>query len=51
MRTYPAALPRTSEAGVDLPVLLFTCGIAAVTSIFFGLAQFDTPAQRASPWC
>jgi predicted permease len=39
MRTYPAALPRTSEAGVDLPVLLFTCGIAAVTSIFFGLAQ------------
>ena len=40
MRTYPAALPRTSEAGVDLPVLLFTCGIAAVTSIFFGLAQF-----------
>jgi predicted permease len=39
MRTYPAALPRTAEAGVDLPVLLFTCGIAAVTSIFFGLAQ------------
>jgi len=39
MRTYPAALPRTSEAGVDLPVLLFTCGIAAVTSLFFGLAQ------------
>ena len=39
MRTYPAALPRTSDAGVDLPVLLFTCGIAAVTSIFFGLAQ------------
>jgi predicted permease len=39
MRTYPAALPRTSEAGVDLSVLLFTCGIAAVTSIFFGLAQ------------
>jgi predicted permease len=39
MRTYPAALPRTSDAGVDLPVLLFTCGIAAVTSLFFGLAQ------------
>jgi predicted permease len=39
MRTYPAALPRTSEAGVDLPVLLFTGGIAAVTSLFFGLAQ------------
>jgi predicted permease len=38
MRTYPAALPRASEAGVDLPVLLFTGGIAAVTSIFFGLA-------------
>jgi predicted permease len=39
LQTYPGALPRTSEAGVDLPVLLFTCGIAAVTSLFFGLAQ------------
>jgi hypothetical protein len=39
MRTYPAALPRSSEAAVDLRVLLFTGGIAAVTSLFFGLAQ------------
>jgi putative ABC transport system permease protein len=36
---YPAALPRTAEISVGLPVLLFTGGVAAVTSIFFGLAQ------------
>ena len=39
MRTYPAALPRTSAAGVDVAVLLFTGGIVAVTSLLFGLAQ------------
>jgi hypothetical protein len=38
-QSYPAALPRTAETSVDLPVLLFTCGVAAVTGIFFGLAQ------------
>ena len=38
-QTYPRALPRSTEVGVDLPVLLFTCGIAMVTSLFFGLAQ------------
>jgi putative ABC transport system permease protein len=36
---YPRALPRSTEVSVDLPVLLFTCGIAMVTSLFFGLAQ------------
>ena len=36
---YPAALPRSTEVGVDLPVLLFTCGIAMATTLFFGLAQ------------
>src|SRR4029453_3948221 len=30
---------RSTEVSVDLPVLLFTCGIAMVTSLFFGLAQ------------
>jgi predicted permease len=46
VQTYPAALPRTSDAGVGLPVLLFTCGIAAVTSIFFGLAQLRHTGAR-----
>lgn len=38
-QTYPAALPRATEVRVDLPVLLFTCGVAMATSMFFGLAQ------------
>jgi predicted permease len=38
-QAYPRALPRSTEVGVDSPVLLFTCGIAMVTSLFFGLAQ------------
>ena len=38
-QAYPAALPRATEVRVDLPVLLFTCGVAMATSLFFGLAQ------------
>jgi predicted permease len=38
-QAYPRALPRSTEVSVDLPVLLFTCGIAMATSLFFGLAQ------------
>jgi len=38
-QAYPAALPRAAEVSVDLPVLLFTCGVAMTTSLFFGLAQ------------
>jgi predicted permease len=38
-QTYPAALPRAAEVRVDLTVLLFTCGVAMATSLFFGLAQ------------
>jgi predicted permease len=38
-QAYPAALPRSTEVSVDLPVLLFTSGIAMATSLFFGLAQ------------
>ena len=38
-QAYPAALPRATEVSVDLPVLLFTCGVAMATSMFFGLAQ------------
>jgi predicted permease len=38
-QAYPAVLPRSAEVSVDLPVLLFACGVAMVTSLFFGLAQ------------
>jgi len=38
-QSYPAALPRSTEVSVDLPVLLFACGVAMATSLFFGLAQ------------
>src|SRR5262249_54887894 len=38
-QAYPRALPRATEVSLDLPVLLFTCGIAMATSLFFGLAQ------------
>ena len=38
-RAYPAALPRSAELRVDLPVLLFTCGTAIAMGIIFGLAQ------------
>jgi predicted permease len=33
----PSGLPRISDIGVNLPVLLFTLGIALFTSLFFGL--------------
>jgi predicted permease len=36
---YPAALPRSTGVSVDLPVVLFACGIAIATTMFFGLAQ------------
>jgi predicted permease len=38
-QAYPAAFPRATDVRVDLPVLLFTCGVAMATSVFFGLAQ------------
>ena len=38
-QVYPTALPRSTELSVDLPVLLFTCGVAMATSMLFGLAQ------------
>jgi putative ABC transport system permease protein len=38
-QAYPGALPRSTEVGVDLPVLLFACGVAIATTMFFGLAQ------------
>ena len=38
-QAYPSALPRSSGLRVDLPVLLFTCGLAMATSVVFGMAQ------------
>jgi putative ABC transport system permease protein len=38
LRAYPASLPRTSEVAVDLPVLLFTLGVAVATGVLVGLA-------------
>ena len=38
LRAHPASLPRTSEVTVDLPVLLFTVGVAFVTGLIVGLA-------------
>jgi predicted permease len=38
LAAYPASLPRTSEVTVDLPVLLFTFGVALVTGVVVGLA-------------
>jgi putative ABC transport system permease protein len=38
LRAYPASLPRTSEVTVDMPVLLFTVGVALVTGLIVGLA-------------
>jgi predicted permease len=33
----PTGLPRVNEIGIDLPVLLFTLGIALFSSVLFGL--------------
>jgi putative ABC transport system permease protein len=38
LSAYPASLPRTSEVIVDVPVLLFTLGVALVTGVLVGLA-------------
>ena len=38
LSAYPASLPRTSEVTVDVPVLLFTLGVALVTGVLVGLA-------------
>lgn len=42
VRLAPASLPRMNDIGIDVPVLLFTLGIALFTSLIFGL----TPALK-----
>lgn len=37
IRMYPTSMPRTSEVGIDMPVLLFAIGISLATGVFFGL--------------
>ena len=37
-QTYPAAVPRSTEVSLDLPVLV-ACGIATATTMFFGLVH------------
>ena len=48
-QAYPAALPRTTGVGVDLPVMLFTGGVAMLTSLCFGLAQLRQIGVKVSP--
>ena len=48
-QAYPAALPRSSELSVDLPVLLFTCGVAMATSLVLGLAQLRHVGLKTLP--
>jgi predicted permease len=35
---YPGSLPRTSDIGIDMPVLMFAFTVSIVTGILFGLA-------------
>jgi predicted permease len=44
LRHLPSALPRASEVGLDMRVLLFTMAVALLCGILFGL----TPALRIS---
>ena len=38
IRAYPASVPRMSEIGIDLSVLLFAIGVSMATGVLFGLA-------------
>src|SRR4029453_11573512 len=44
LRLAPTEIPQLSRVGLDTAILLFTLGVAALTSLLFGLA----PALRAS---
>jgi len=38
VRANPGSLPRASEIGIDLPVLMFTIGVSMLTGVIFGFA-------------
>jgi predicted permease len=38
IRSYPTSLPRTTEIGIDLSVLLVALGVSMATGVLFGLA-------------
>jgi putative ABC transport system permease protein len=38
IRAYPTSVPRMSEIGIDLSVLLFALGVSMATGVLFGLA-------------
>jgi putative ABC transport system permease protein len=38
IRAYPTSVPRMSEIGIDLSVLLFALGVSIATGVLFGLA-------------
>jgi len=44
MRLAPHDIPRLNEAGVDLRVLAFTCGVSLISTVLFGIA----PAFQAA---
>jgi predicted permease len=44
MRLAPHDIPRLNEAGVDLQVLAFTCGVSLISTVLFGIA----PAFQAT---
>lgn len=44
VKFYPSNLPRLQNVSIDLRVLLFTCGLALISAVIFGLA----PALRVS---
>ncbi len=39
VRTYPAAIPRTSDLAMNLPVLLVALGLSAGTALLFGFVS------------
>jgi hypothetical protein len=38
IRAYPTSVPRMSEIGINLSVLLFALGVSMATGVLFGLA-------------
>jgi predicted permease len=44
MRLAPHDIPRLNEAGIDLRVLAFTCGVSLISTVLFGIA----PAYQAA---